>query len=134
MKTKIMFDTNAYDKLQNNIPTLKHTLQKYDFYVSSIQITEILAIPDEKKDIRNNNLRNLIELRPTLVPTPFTFDHLNFSSFSFSPEPSYWHILKESKANRNDALIAATAIHEDCRLVTDDKDLLRRMKLLEKPA
>ena len=134
MKKKIMFDTNAFDKVQENNSEIRKKTDKYDYYITAIQIQEILAIPENKKDIRDQNLFNIIELRPTLVPTPFTWDYFDFSQFSFSVEPAYWKVLKDAKSNRNDALIAATAIQEGCILVTNDTELLRKMKMLDKSA
>lgn len=134
MKTKVMFDTNAFDKIQSNISCIRQNRDKYDFYITSIQIKELLAIPESKRDLRERNITNIIELRPTLIPIPFSWDYIDFTNFSFSVEPSYWAVLKGSKSNRNDALIAATAIHEDCLLVTEDIELLKRMEKLNKPA
>ena len=134
MKTKVMFDTNAFDLLQKSMVNLQQLSKKYSFYISRIQIEEIAAIPDTKKDVREKNVVSIIELHPTLIPTPFSWDAIDFSHFSFQREGSYWKILKETKANLNDALIAATAIHEDCTLITEDTELLRKMRALNKPA
>ena len=126
-KTRIMFDSNIFDKLGDNI----HLLAKrddIDFCVTSLQIEEILSIPDKKRDVRLSTGMALCELRPKIVPTPFTFDYINFRHFTFASEPNYWKLLKESRSNRNDALIAATAIRENCFLITDDTNLLKRMK------
>ena len=134
MKTKIMFDTNEFDKvLDSNIDPDQIT-DKYEVYVTLIQMEEIRNIPESKKEKREKLLNTISKLKAISIPTPFTWDYFNFASFSFSIEPAYWKVLKQTKANRNDALIAATAIHEECVLVTEDKEILRDMKKLNKPA
>ena len=127
-----MFDTNAYDKACENIALIKRSKRKCEFYITGIQIKEVASIPDSKKEKRESLLLSIVDLRPRIVPTPFTFDYISFSHFSFNSCPEYYRILKESKVNRNDALIAATAIYEDCTLVTDDKELIKKMNQMRK--
>ena len=124
---KVMFDTNAFDKLFPYIPKLKQLAGEIEYYITDIQICELAKIPDDRKEVRLKNIRNLCELRPYLVSVPFTFDRINFSKLSFKSEASYKEILNETHSNRNDALIAATAIREGCLLVTDDTRLIKRV-------
>ncbi len=124
---KVMFDTNAFDKLLSYIPKLSRLVGRVEYYITDIQICELAKIPDDRKEIRLNNIRSLCALRPYLVSVPFTFDCINFSKFSFKTETSYEMILNETHSNRNDALIAAAAIHEGCILVTDDTRLIKRV-------
>lgn len=128
-KIRIMFDTNAFDKIKSDVPLLKNATEKYEFYITSIQIEELAAIPDDKKNIRISNLKNLCQIRPIVVPTPFTFDHVDFGCFTFHSEPKYSQFLNENKSNMNDALIAAAATYEKCILVTDDKWITHKMEL-----
>ena len=129
---KIMFDTNAYDKARKNISLIRRGKKQCEYYITEIQIKEVASIPDNKKEERKSDLLSIVELRPRIVPIPFSFDYISFAHFSFNVCPDYWHILKKSKANRNDALIAATAIYEGCTLVTDDKELIKKMVRLGK--
>ena len=131
---RIMFDTNAFDELYKTSPDFECIRKEYEIYITTIQEAEILNIPDSMKDKRAQILAIISQLGAKIVPTPFTWDHIDFSMFSFSSEPSYWTILKHTKGNKQDALIAATAIHNGCILITEDKDLLRRMKRINEPA
>ena len=122
-----MLDSNAFDRLHEVIPTIKSKLSEIDFYVATVQVEEIAIIPDEKRDVRKRDFLTMIELRPHLVPHTFTFDAFDFGHFSFEIEPKYWSILKSTKSNKKDALIAATAIRNGCTLVTNDTELTKKM-------
>lgn len=124
----VMFDTNAFDQASVDIHMFKSKQQTFTIYITSVQVEELAKIPDSRKKIRIENLQTLCSLRPMLIPTVFSFDKLNFNFFSFKTEPAYAKVIKQSKGNINDALIAATAIHENCLLVTDDIELSKRIK------
>lgn len=124
---KVMFDTNAFDKAINNIALISKHLDTISIYITDVQIIEIANIPDSKKAKRSQIFSCLCSIRPILIPHPFTFDRLDFGHFSFQIEPKYRDILKETGSNKNDALIAATAIHEGCTLVTNDDELTKRV-------
>lgn len=126
-KLKVMFDTNAFDKAIENVSFIKKHLDRISIYITPIQVEELANIPDVKWDARKAAFLCLAELRPLIVPCIFTFDHVDFSHFSFQMEPSYWEILKDNKGNLNDALIAATSIHEKCVLITNDIELAKRV-------
>ena len=123
-----MFDTNAFDKAIGNVPYIKKYLDRIEIFITTIQIKEIANIPDCKKKTRIDDFLCLAELRPKLIPCIFTFDHFDFAHPSFKAEPSYWKILKENKGNQNDALIAATSIHEGCILITNDSELKKKVQ------
>ena len=125
---KVMFDTNAFDKACADSWLIKRHLDKFSIFVTSVQIEELSNIPDERKTVRLDNFLTLCDLRPCLIPTVFTFDRIDFAHFSFETEPLYDYLIKENKSNLHDALIGATAYHEGCILITDDKDLSKRMK------
>ena len=128
-----MFDTNAFDNLYEAKLNYEQIRDKYEVYITTIQKAEMLNIPDSKKEKREKLLAIISLLSAKTVPTPFTWNHIDFSHLSFSSEPSYWTILKQTKSNKHDALIAATAVHNGCILVTDDTDLLKRMKRINRP-
>ena len=130
-KIKIMFDTNAFDMACKESKLVANSLDQIDIFVTGVQVEELSNIPDERKEIRLDNFLTLCDLRPTLVPTIFTFDRIDFNHFSFETEPIYDYLIKENKRNINDALIGATAYHEKCILITDDKDLTKRMKKVQ---
>lgn len=130
-KTKVMFDTNAFDMACKESRYIADCLDHITIYVTSIQVEELSNIPDDRKEIRLNNFLTLCDLRPCLIPTIFTFDRIDFAHFSFETEPIYDYLVKEDKSNINDALIGATAYHEKCVLITDDKELTKRMKKVQ---
>ena len=125
-----MFDSNSFDKMNKDIHIIKKTKNEIEYYVTGIQVNELARIPDKKEKTRINNFMNLCEINAKLVATPFTFDYIDFRQLSFNISNAYDELLNQNKSNKNDALIGATAIIEQCLLVTDDKRLQDKMKKL----
>lgn len=126
-KTKIMFDSNAFDRMNNDILRIKNSVHICDYYVTSVQVRELCEINDSKKEKRTSNIMNLCEIRAKLVCTPFTFDYIDFGHLNFEGSQIYPKLLKQNKSNVKDALIGATAAEEGCILVTEDVELRNKM-------
>ena len=130
---RIMLDSNIFDEVAKNKSIFKTAVEHgiVDFYVTSIQIEEIASIPDTKKEKRICIFQSFTELRPRIVPTPFSFSRIDFANVSFEPGPDFSFIPNGSEKDR---LIAETAIHEKCTFVTNDDRLVKRIKKRGYPA
>jgi len=125
---KIMFDTNVFDKLPEMIETLQRGKDHYKYYVTSVQIEEICNIPDLNKERRIVNMLMLSEIRAELVPVSvLIFGYSRFGFASFGEGKVYEEILSPNHSNIRDAMIVDTAVHEGCTLITEDKDLYKKM-------
>ncbi|WP_339322140.1 hypothetical protein [Paenibacillus sp. FSL W8-0194] len=128
---KIMFDSNVFDKLPEFIDKVKNSSRKqFEYYITSIQVEELCEIPDAKQDIRKTNILMLVDLRATLVPISLFIlnGRARFGYARLGEGEVYRKILNDSKNNIDDAVIADTAVFEGCTLITQDKDLYKRMK------
>ena len=134
-KQKIMFDTNAFDKLLNVLDVFRSNANNFDFYITAIQVEELAKINDIKCETRIKNFLALCELRAILVPTSFVFDHtrLGFACFSDSSDNTYELLLNENKSDVNDALIGETAKREKCTLITDDTKFIKKLCKVDIP-
>lgn len=126
MTKRVMFDSNAFDDVAKDITLLKAASEKgqIEYYVTSIQIEEIANIPDEKKETRLCVFRNFAELRPRIVPVPFSFSCIDFSCFSFDTGPSLPFF---PSSYEKDMLIAKAAIYENCIFVTNDARVVKKL-------
>ena len=128
MRTKIMFDSDSFDRMNEDINKLKKAKDKLEYYITGIQVRELAEISDERKQIRIRNIMNLCDINAKLVATPFTFDYIDFGHLSFQSSSIYTELLNSNKSNKKDALIGATAAMEGCVLVTEDVRLQKKMK------
>lgn len=55
MRTKIMFDSNSFDRMNEDINKLKKAKDKLEYYITGIQVRELAEISDERKQIRIRN-------------------------------------------------------------------------------
>jgi len=133
---RIMFDTNIYDNIVDQIHEINKTTDRIDYYITAIQIEEICKIPDSKENIEETRTRNflrLVILRAKIVPTSIFI--LGYSRFDYAcwstPEAVqiYNKFVNPSGNNIKDAIIATTAVCEGCILVTEDKLLYNKMKV-----
>jgi len=128
---KIMFDSNVFDKLPEFIDRVKNSAgSQYEYYITSIQVEELCEIPDDKQNIRKTNILMLVELRAKLVPiSVFILNGRTRLGYArLGNWEVYRKILNDKKTNIDDAVIADTAVYEGCTLVTQDKDLYKKMK------
>jgi predicted nucleic acid-binding protein len=126
-----MFDSNVFDKLPEFIDRVKNSAgSQYEYYITSIQVEELCEIPDDKQNIRKTNILMLVELRAKLVPiSVFILNGRTRLGYArLGNGEVYRKILNDKKTNIDDAVIADTAVYEGCTLVTQDKDLYKKMK------
>ena len=129
MPKKIMFDSNAIDRLSTiNLGDLGN-IENYEFYVPVTLLEELASMPDEKKELRILNLITYAVLRPIMVISSVSiFDHSRFDLCRFGEGEVYSKILNGSGSNINDAIIADTSVTEGCTLVTNDVRLFKKMR------
>lgn len=126
-----MLDTNAYDAFIESVKnglSITDFLNNYELLITKIQLNEISALKEKDPEKWLELEATIKRLSPKLVPIPFTFDYIDFSNFSFVPEKTYSKILKPTKSNLFDALIAAASECEGCTLITHDKKLITKAK------
>lgn len=124
-----MFDSNVFDKLPDFIEKIHKSSAKYEYYITSIQIDELCTIPDKKIDIRKRNILMLADIRARLIPTSvFVYDSTYYDFATFGNGTVFNKILNENSSNKDDAIIADTAVFEGCTLITDDSRFYDKMK------
>lgn len=132
-----MLDTNIYDKLVVDHETcaLVSRLQHLEFvkiYITSVQLNEILAIPDLNK--KNLLLILLAELSPRKIPVelaPYGYAYGECYG-GISPDAVLDHEkFMTSEQHVNDAMIFATASSNKYKIdiiVTDDGRFTKKVK------
>lgn len=126
---KIMLDSNAFDKMQN-LDDLEKIVacDKYEYFITSIQIEEIGNIPDEKKEARIRNLLTLCKIRAKLLFVPAVLDHARVGLCSLVDKHDiYSDLLNPSRNNIHDAMIGSAAKRENCIVVTNDVDFIKKL-------
>ena len=130
----IMFDGNAFSNIItkgiNTTNFFDKCAEKYNFYVTAIQVEELANMPDEKKNLRVAHLLCLCKMRARLVNTRAIWGKTRYGCCCYSDgkDPTYKRLLNENNSNINDALIGDTAKKENCILVTDDKRFITKLK------
>ncbi|SHL31791.1 PIN domain-containing protein [Anaerocolumna jejuensis DSM 15929] len=126
---KIMFDSNVFDKLPDFIEKMRKSSIQYEYYITSIQIDELCTIPDKKLEIRKRNILMLADIRARLIPTSvFVYDSTSYDYAASGDGTVYKKILNENISNKEDAIIADTAVFEGCTLITEDSRFYDKMK------
>lgn len=127
---KILLDNNAIDQIANNIDFIK-AHKEISFYICR----EIAEEVSRKSDTYNplTNIISLFKIAPSYLPNSvFVLGHSLLdgeSQFCDKNTASvYENILKETKSNIPDAIIAATAVSNGCTLITYDSELYKKMK------
>lgn len=124
-----MFDTNAFDKIKENLDLLLNSGNEY--YFTSIQKGEIEKIPKEKEKLKEDIFHvidelNLNEDAPLMILNHYTT--LNNSLLGGGEMSKlYYDLLNDNQNNVNDALIGAAAIYHNKILVTEDNQLLNKV-------
>ncbi|MFH0949006.1 MAG: hypothetical protein V1802_00790 [Candidatus Aenigmatarchaeota archaeon] len=124
-KTKIMFDSNIFDEIAKGIlgiDELEKCIEKFEFYITHIQIDEINNCPDKEKRAILTLFKT--QIRPILIPTEnfvFGVSRLGLSKLGNG------NTLNEL-GKPKDALIGETAIKNGCVLVTNDEKLIKKVK------
>lgn len=123
---KIMFDSNAFSSLLNSDLDWNNFFSrcedKFEFYVTAIQIEELTEIPDSKLELRIQHMLCLCKMRAKMVPNIMVLNYgrLGLSVLSDEKDTTYEALLFESRSNVKDAMIGEAAKREGCILVTDD--------------
>lgn len=99
-----------------------------NYYITHIQSNELINIPDEKKEIRQNLILILTKLSPELIPTEsFILGKSKLGFAKLSDENYYEKLLNESKNNVNDAIIGDTALKNNLIQVSNNKRLRNKI-------
>lgn len=110
----MMFDTNVLDRLLEVFCDFEEfSWDEYGYYITPVQVEELVKIPGSKKEKKYKIEAILEELGAEVLPS------------SSSPHS---RIINSTGSNLDDAIIANTAVENGCILVTEDKDLYRRME------
>lgn len=106
---RVMIDTNIFDEIINDYEIISNAILsgKISIYFTSIQRREIEQIKDETK--RELLLGLMKRLEANIIPTSFSFSHVDFSHFSFSTGEIVSEIENGNIKNHFDALIADSA-------------------------
>jgi len=122
---RVMIDTNIFDKIVNDFETIDTAISdgKLEVFFTSIQKREIEEIRDEKKREQLTNLMKKWEAN--VIPTSFSFRHIDFAHFSFASGEIMSEIERGNVKNHFDALIADAAFAEGLSLITNDKRLIK---------
>ena len=130
---KIMFDSNAFSSLLNSnidwTSFFSKCEDKYEFYVTALQIEELSEIPDSKKETRIQHMLCLCQMRSKMVPNMLVlgYGRLGLSVFADENDTTYESLLFESRSNVKDAMIGEAAKREGCTLVTDDTKFISKL-------
>ena len=130
---KIMFDSNAFSSLLSSdldwTNFFSQCENKFEFYVTAIQIEELTVIPDSKKELRIQHMLCLCRMRAKMVPNILVvgYGRLGFSVLADGKDTTYEDLLFESRSNVKDAMIGEAAKREGCILVTDDARFIPKL-------
>ena len=128
---RIMFDANAFSYLlkQNKFNLLEKSTDKYEYYITEIQVRELAEIPDHKRDWRIAHALCLCKMRAKLVNVRgvYGITHYGCCSYSNETENTYKKLLNQNRSNIDDALIGDAAKRENCTLITDDTRFINKL-------
>lgn len=127
---KIMIDCNIFDKMIFDKELLIKSLDNYEYFIISTQYDELKRIPDSKKEWRDSLLSIIDILKiSTVYTTPAIYGKVKYGLAKYGGDTDAFNkIIKKTRSNINDALIASSAIFHEYILVTDDDELYRKMK------
>ena len=127
---KILLDNNAIDKVQHNLDFIKENRHKLDIYVPR----SVMGEACENKSYNPTwNVISLLKADVKYLPDAifvFGYSRLDGEACFGSEEVGevYKNILNQNKSNIVDAVIATTAVANDCIFLTEDKKLYNKMK------
>ena len=129
MRKRILFDNNSIDKVSEHLDEYKKLKKKIDFFVCATVIAELADIPDSKKEVRLKRLLSFVDIEARLLPDAcFIWGYSIWGNACWGAGKVYESILNEKGGNIKDAIIAETAVKNNCVLLTNDKTLYKRMK------
>ena len=98
----IMFDGNAFSSLiTKGISTMgffDKCAEKYNFYITAIQVEELANMPDKKKNSRVTHLLCLCKMRARLVNTRAVLGKTRYGCcyYSDGKDPTYKRLLNKT--------------------------------------
>ena len=127
---KILLDNNAIDQVAKNIDFIKEH-KEISFYICREVAEEVSA--KSGTYFATGNVISLLKAGVSYLPNAvFILGHSLLDGESeFCDERTgsvYDNILYENKSNVSDAIIASTAVSNNCILLTYDSRLYKRMK------
>ena len=130
-KKKIMFDSNAFDKVileDSTIDLLISKLSICEYYLITTQYDELNRITNIEK---KNKILGIIEKlnMTTTCTTPAIYGKVKYGRARYGGDDTVFvKVIFKTRKNINDALIASSAISENCIVITNDKNFYRKMK------
>ena len=125
----IMFDTNAFDYLKENLEVITNSQYENNYYMTYVQEKELkkMALKKENKleEIFESVKKIDVKKEPVSV---FLVGHTPLGQGRVGPGKVYDELLNDSKNNVEDAIIGEAAISYGHSLVTDDKQLYRKVE------
>ena len=129
---RILIDNTCLDTMCTNEEMYRDLSKMYEFCISSTIVEELACIPDEKKEKRIQTFIAFSKAQVKFVSDVVgVIGTSRIGCFRLPDETAiqvYEAILNESKSNKKDAIIAATAVQENCTLLTNDKKSYLKMK------
>ena len=134
--TTVMFDTMIYDKiLEHSLrPKLMQLKMKgVEYLITNVQVDEISAIKDDKKEKRHKLFLLIVSLQPKIIPTKGNIIGVSRIGYAqlYKDKMSITDKIRKDDKRLNpsrDALIGFTALKSAEIYVTDDKT---RKKIIE---
>lgn len=125
---RILFDNNIFDEIIENYDFFTNAKKNTEFFVSPSALEELANMKDVKREKRITNLISLVQLEPKfLLDAVVICDYSRCGCCKISDAKVYKEILGKSGSIR-DAILAETAVNNDCYLLTNDKNLYKKMK------
>lgn len=125
-----MFDTTVFNDILSKKINMEKFPEKFHYFVTHIQWDELNRTSD--LEVKENLLKifELIEIQE--IPTESTsFDISKFNKAKFGNGKTFEELRRGKLKHTQDALIAETAMKNNLILVTNDKELLRKVKKLK---
>lgn len=124
----IMFDTNSFDKLVEDLDVVINSDKKNRYYITYVQKQELDNIPSIKKEKKDCLLKmvTILNIEQTLSSV-FVLNSTPIGSGKLGDGKVFNELLNESGNNREDAIIGDTSVNENCTLVTNDNQLYNKM-------
>ena len=154
-KYNFLFDTHIYDKkLSKDFDVVMECQKKisnnYRFYITEVQFRELDGFPDRPQTYddlssynpsKNKNEIQIIIfklkiqkisclglLKHDFLKLDGTFRAIPYDKISTNPiGKMFWDIINKNYKKSNDAVIAEAAIYNNCILISNDIDLIKKV-------
>jgi rRNA-processing protein FCF1 len=130
---RVLLDSNALDPMLNTFGAYEAledavSSARLEVFFTHVTVDEIAATPDLEK--RQWLLNLLVFLGRPIYTSGAVFDvsRLNFCRLMADDDNTFEPLRSESVKHSRDALIAHTALHERCALITNEKRLAARAR------